>query len=305
MWSQVRALLLRSVYRPLWPVLCGPFARSQLPLTWDEGVLARAGFPHQVSCYSCPIINPPAQRHVLENKLYNLGLAISRMQGLVLQPREIFSFWGRVGCPDAARGFREAATLVNRRLTLTVGGGLCQLSGMLYNVALLAGCRILQRYPHSVDAYGEGRYLPLGRDATVDYPKKDLCFQNPHRYPLVLLLDMTPVNTSGALYAPRARDFSVEIIVSPAEVLPAPVRQVLDPSLPAGWRETEPGLDGKRTTAWRVVNTHHGRSVRECLSRDIYAATPTVVRVGTGVPGEGHGMEVSEGAPPTENSPAL
>ena len=280
--QRVWRIVLHRVYRPLWPLLVGAFARSQLEVVPDAELPAGAGHAHRWSSYSCPLLNPPAQRHVFANKLHNLALAISGMQGLVLQPGEVFSFWRMVGEPSTGRGFREAAILVNRRLVTSAGGGLCQLSGLLYNLALLAGCRILERHPHSVDAYGEGRYIPLGRDATVDYPYKDLCFQNPHRVPLVLVVDLSPERTQGALYGPVEWDGEVEIAVSVPQVLPSPVRRVLDPGWPAGRQETEPGLDGKRVTAWRITRFGNRRVRKELLSHDIYAATPTRVRVGAG-----------------------
>jgi len=213
-WSRVRALLLRRVYRPLWPVLCGPLRKPSCRFTWDEGVLAQAGFPHQVSYYSCPIINPPAQRHVLENKLSNLGWLSRACKASCCSRGKPFHSGVVFGRPDATHGLSRSVHLHQPAGGAGSGGR-----------ALSAVRDALQRGPVGrlprppaasspvIDAYGEGRYIPLGRDATVDYPKKDLCFQNPHRYPLALLLALAPTKTSGAFYAPQARDFVVEILV--------------------------------------------------------------------------------------------
>jgi vancomycin resistance protein VanW len=68
-----------------------------------------------------------------------------------------------------------------------VGGGLCQLSGIVYHTALLAGLTILERYNHTVDIYKEeDRFTPLGADATVVYGYKDLRFLNNTPVPLQL-----------------------------------------------------------------------------------------------------------------------
>lgn len=97
-----------------------------------------------------------------------MRLAVARLQGLVLPPRGVFSFWERIGAPVAGRGFVDGPSFLAGEVVATPGGGLCQLSGLLYNLALLAGCRVHERHPHRIDAYGEGRYVPLGRDADGD-----------------------------------------------------------------------------------------------------------------------------------------
>jgi Uncharacterized vancomycin resistance protein len=40
-----------------------------------------------------------------ETKIVNLRLAAAAMDGLLIRPGEVFSFWNRVGPPTAARGF--------------------------------------------------------------------------------------------------------------------------------------------------------------------------------------------------------
>jgi vancomycin resistance protein VanW len=57
----------------------------------------------------------------------------------------------------------------------SVGGGLCQLSSILYQCSITAGLLIIERYNHTVDIYQESeRVAPLGADATVVYGYKDL-----------------------------------------------------------------------------------------------------------------------------------
>lgn len=237
-------------------------------------------FPHQIAAYDCPIINPPSQRRLFENKLHNIRLVMSKIQGLVLRPGEDFSFWRWAGAPTAENGYREGATFIRRQVRSALGGGLCQLSGLLYNLALLSGCRILERHNHSIDAYGEGRYIPLGRDATVAHGLKDLRFMNPLAFSLRLEFDLSETSARGRVSAPAPRAFQVTLEVSPARIIPSPLRRRADGRLAPGARETDAGLTGKRVTAWRTVTGPDGRAVRERLSRDEYKATPTVERFG-------------------------
>lgn len=228
--------------------------------------------------YSCPLINPPSQRGLFENKLHNIRLAIGRMEPFVLDPGEAFSFWKRALAPTAENGYREGAMFINHRVSTSLGGGLCQLSGLIYNLALLAGLDILERHNHSIDAYGEDRYIPLGRDATVAYGRKDLRFSNPHSFPVQLQLHVDAQRASGKVYAPQTLDAHVRIETELLETIPPPRREVRDSSLTPGETATDPGLSGKRTAAWRIFEKAGEAPRREKLSTDHYRATPTWIR---------------------------
>lgn len=114
-----------------------------------------------------------------ENKKQNLNIAIRRMQAVPIQPGQIFSFWHFTPRPTATNGYLPGRNLLGDQLALDVGGGLCQLSGIIYHLALLSGLEIIERYPHSQDIYTEAsRYTPLGSDATVVFAYKDLRIRN-------------------------------------------------------------------------------------------------------------------------------
>ena len=67
----------------------------------------------------------------------------------------------------------------NGELGFEIGGGVCQVSSIVYLAALRAGLTILERHSHSVDIYQEHeRVAPLGADATVVYGTKDFQFMN-------------------------------------------------------------------------------------------------------------------------------
>jgi vancomycin resistance protein VanW len=112
------------------------------------------------------------------NRLWNLRLAAERIHGLRLAPREIFSFFDRVGAPTGANGFREAPVFSRGRVTTDAGGGLCLVATNLFIAFLRSGCEILERHCHSIDAYGESRFYELGQDAAVAYGYKDLVVRN-------------------------------------------------------------------------------------------------------------------------------
>ena len=138
------------------------------------------------------------------NKRVNLAQAIIQLNNVVLQPQQILSFWHLVGAPTRQRGYCEGRAIVGDRLSTEVGGGLCQLSGMLYWLGLQAGLQVLERHPHSQDLYNdETRYAPLGSDATVVYGYKDLRIINNQALPLSFRFHLSDDALQVSLWAPQ------------------------------------------------------------------------------------------------------
>jgi vancomycin resistance protein VanW len=122
-----------------------------------------------------------------ENKKYNIKLAIQQLERVLILPGQAFSYWHCIGRPSQKKGFKSGRNLINGVLTEDVGGGLCQLAGIIYHTALIAGLDILERHNHSLDIYTEAeRYTPLGADASVVYGYKDLKLINPYQFPVQL-----------------------------------------------------------------------------------------------------------------------
>lgn len=146
----------------------------------------------------------------LQQKLKNIQLACTAIDGLVLAPGEIFSFWQLVGAPVSKRGFLASRNIVRGKLSLEVGGGLCQVSGIIYHLGLMSGLSILERHAHSADIYREEeRFSPLGADATVVFGYKDLRIQNPYAFPLVFRFVCTSGQLRFSIFTPepiRSRD---------------------------------------------------------------------------------------------------
>jgi vancomycin resistance protein VanW len=118
-----------------------------------------------------------------ESKMFNFSLAAKKVNEVVIYPNEIFSFWKVIGNPN--NQFKKGRTIQNGEIIEDVGGGLCQVSGIIYYVTLVAGLDVLERYNHSTDIYNdETRFCPLGTDATIVYGYKDLRVRNNYSFPL-------------------------------------------------------------------------------------------------------------------------
>ncbi len=133
-------------------------------------------FPVVLAESRTPLWGDPrlAERAMQFGKVHNLRRAAQALDGTLLAPGAVFSFWKQLGPASRARGFVAGRMLVEGCLVPAAGGGLCQLSNALYDVALQAGCRIVERHAHSRIVPGSA--AALGRDATVAWNYVDLRF---------------------------------------------------------------------------------------------------------------------------------
>ena len=94
-------------------------------------------------------------------------------------PNEIFSFCNIIGNTTASKGYVASRSLTGNSISETIGGGICQLSGLIYYISLIGDLEILERHNHSTDIYNDKtRFTPLGSDATIVYGYKDLKIKN-------------------------------------------------------------------------------------------------------------------------------
>lgn len=140
-----------------------------------------------------------------EGKLHNLTLAARKLDGLRVRPGETVSFWRIVGRPTEARGFQTGRAIVNDRLSADIGGGLCQVASLLYELGLRGGMTIVERHPHSRDLYTEEtRFTPLGLDAAIVWGFKDVRWQNTQTQDVALSLHIDGETLHGVLRAAGA-----------------------------------------------------------------------------------------------------
>jgi vancomycin resistance protein VanW len=165
----------------------------------SRGETPAAGFEHRI----VEVVQEIKKTAFLEGKLVNIRLGAERLDGVVLAPGEIFSFWKLVGPPKASAGFEVGRSIRGGLVSGDVGGGLCQVSGIAYEVGLRAGLEVVERYPHSRDLYAEeDRFTPLGMDATVVWPYKDLRFANPLPVPVQVRMAVRDLTITASVHAP-------------------------------------------------------------------------------------------------------
>lgn len=138
-----------------------------------------------------------------EGKLANIGLGAALLDGVVVAPGEILSFWELVGCPSARAGFAVGRSIRADVVGGEIGGGLCQVSGIAYEAGLRAGLTVVERHPHSRDLYAEDeRFTPLGLDATVVWPNKDLRLLNSLAVPVQFRFVVRDSTITASVHVP-------------------------------------------------------------------------------------------------------
>lgn len=126
------------------------------------------------------------------NKITNLKLAVAKLNGLTVHPGETFSYWQTIGKPTRRKGYLDGMVLHYGGFRSGTGGGLCQLSNLIYWMALHTPLTVTERHRHSYDVFpDEQRTQPFGSGATCAYNYLDLQLMNrtDEVYQLKLWLD--------------------------------------------------------------------------------------------------------------------
>lgn len=171
----------------------------------------------------------------IPNRIYNLSLAASRINGVLIPPGEIFSFNDKVGDISAESGYKQAYIIKSGRTVLDDGGGVCQDSTTLFRAVLNAGLPVVARTAH---AYRVGYYeqgFPPGLDATVFAPSVDFKFKNDTPAHILIQSYVSGVTLYVDIYG--SNDGRVATLSKPAvsnQTPPLPEVRQDDPTLPKG-----------------------------------------------------------------------
>lgn len=147
------------------------------------------------------------------NKITNLKLAASRLDGLLLQPGETFSFWRIVGKPTRRKGYQDGMVLFLGHIGYDIGGGLCQLTNLIFWMTLHTPLTVTERYRHSHDVFPDSnRTQPFGSGATCAYPHRDLMIRNDTDQTFQLRVRVGAENLEGEWLAECPPEVRYEIV---------------------------------------------------------------------------------------------
>lgn len=124
-----------------------------------------------------------------ENKKTNLEIASKKINGLIIHPGEIFSFWYTVEEATKKYGYKEGLVISKSGFTKEIGGGLCQLANMIHYLILNSPLEVVELHHHSDALFPDDRRrVPFGTGTSVFYNYLDYRFKNNTDQDVQLLL---------------------------------------------------------------------------------------------------------------------
>lgn len=158
----------------------------------------------------CPMYNENTGFDMVyqQNKVHNLKLAAAKLSGLLIKPGETFSFCLATRYADRDIPYKDGLAVVNGELTAAYGGGLCQITNLLFWVFLHSPLTITERHGHGVKDFPEPPSdAPVGVDATIAEGWKDLKVKNEtdQTYQISITFDERCI--IGGLYVEKEPEF--------------------------------------------------------------------------------------------------
>lgn len=212
------------------------------------------------------------------NRAYNVELAASKINGLILPAGAEFSYNDVVGNANAANGFKMATIFADGKTTEGVGGGVCQTSSTLYCAVLRADLEVVERHNHSLPI----SYVPGGQDATVSYGVLDFRFKNNTGAPIKIVATSASRNLTVSILGPAEAKKIVEVSSQKVSSVAPTMKEVPDPTLPVGTTKVvSQGKSGSVYVAYKRVLDANGNVISQSSTRSTYRATPGEILVGT------------------------
>jgi vancomycin resistance protein YoaR len=130
-------------------------------------------------------------------RVTNIHRIADIVRGAIVPPGGSFSVNELVGQRTTAKGFVAAGAIANGEHVDEIGGGISQFATTTFNAAYFAGLDIDEYQAHSeyFDRY------PLGREATMGYPKPDLRFTNNTPFGILIWTSYTDTSLTVTLYS--------------------------------------------------------------------------------------------------------
>ena len=215
------------------------------------------------------------------NRVFNITLGESKINGSVVQPGQEFSTVGTLAPIDEAHGYKPELVILNNKLEYQAGGGLCQVSTTLFRAVLNAGLPVTERQSHSFEvSYYQIGYGP-GYDATVYDPKPDFKFKNDMSTPIYVQSYIVGTKITFELYG--TKDGRVSTVDRPVILQVIPHGDTIytdsDTMYKGDTKIIEHAADGGRTSLTYNVVKDGKTTTQTFLS--YYVAVPEQILRGT------------------------
>ena len=216
------------------------------------------------------------------NRRSNISLALSILNGMRIEPGDLFSFNGTIGERTASAGFKMAGAFKDDLVTEEYGGGICQVSTTLFNAVAKSDLELISRSPHSRPV----SYVDKGKDAAVSWPNQDFRFLNDTEYPVYIVTEYNTETRWITIYLYGEKLENGVYITIEAQVVeefePGEDIYIYTKDLPTGQKKLiDPARYGYYCESYKVYHSADGTEIsREPYCRSSYAASGAKYSVG-------------------------
>ncbi len=211
-------------------------------------------------------------------RCHNIERAAELLDGVTIEPGEVFSCSQAIGPITEEHGYEQAGTYVAGKVEKGIGGGVCQISTTLYNAALLAGVTVVERAAHSMVV----SYVEPARDAALAGDYKDLKLRNDFDAAIRLEASAGDGTLRFTVHTQEEADTEIKLV---SEILSEtepgePVVTVDETQKPDYYKVTQKAHTGYVAELYRVVSRDGEEISREKINTSTYEAVPEYVTVG-------------------------
>jgi vancomycin resistance protein VanW len=150
-----------------------------------------------------------------ENKAINLKIATPKVSGILIRPKETFSFWSLVGSCSKYKGYKEGLTIGKGSAGKGVGGGMCQFTNLIHWLVMHTPLTITEHHHHNgIDMFPDfNRQIPFGVGTSIMYNYLDYRFTNNTNITFQLITYVTDEYLCGEILADKPLDIKYHIDV--------------------------------------------------------------------------------------------
>lgn len=148
-----------------------------------------------------------------ENKVTNIMLACKKINGIIINPGQTFSYWHTLGKIRKQDGYKKGLVITKKGFTSGYGGGLCQMANMIHWLVLNSPLDVVELHHHSDALFPDDRRrVPFGTWTSVSYNYIDYRFKNNTNQKIQILVWVENGELCGELRSEHAFPYRYKLV---------------------------------------------------------------------------------------------
>jgi vancomycin resistance protein YoaR len=212
----------------------------------------------------------------IPNRLFNAEQAARFINGVVLLPNQIFSFYEKAGPYTEAKGYIPVPIIKDEDAQDGVAGGAVQAASALYIAAVKSGLPIIERHNNARPVSS----IPIGYDAFVRGKEIDLRFVNRMKEPVYIHSEITNQKLRVAIFGAKKVPSVLLETKEESKIVPETIVRADNKLAPGAEKIIRHGKEGRRVKVFVSRHEADGSVKTELLSDDYYKPLHNIVAFG-------------------------